>query len=94
MEKSARVATAMLRFSKSTGPPHNHVTVELMKSLADALFDVDAVKNLRASVLMATGKSFCAGADFAARASVGASGEGGVNELYVESVRLFSAILP
>src|SRR5271155_181621 len=72
-------------------PPHNHVTVELMTNLADALFDVDADRNLRASVLMSAGKSFCAGADFSARASVG---EGGTDALYAQAVRLFSTRKP
>jgi enoyl-CoA hydratase/carnithine racemase len=73
-------------------PPHNHVSVELMRDLADALSDVDAERELRVSVLMAAGKSFCAGADFAAPGS--SVGGGGVNDLYVEAVRLFSAQKP
>lgn len=72
-------------------PPHNHVTVALMAHLADALSDVDAERELRASVLMAAGKSFCAGADFAAKEAVG---EGGTDRLYAEAVRLFSARKP
>ena len=72
-------------------PPHNHVTVELMTNLADALFVVDAEKEFRASVLMAAGKSFCAGADFAARESVGT---GGTDSLYTQAVRLFSVKKP
>ena len=72
-------------------PPHNHVTVALMKALADTLFDVDADKSLRASVLMSAGKSFCAGADFAARDSVG---DGGTGALYEQAVRLFSTRKP
>src|SRR5215472_13599944 len=67
-------------------PPHNHVTVDLMTNLADALNDVDADRELRASVLMTAGKSFCAGADFAARDSVGS---GGTDSLYAQAVRLF-----
>jgi enoyl-CoA hydratase/carnithine racemase len=73
-------------------PPHNHVSVELMRDLADALNDVDAERELRVSVLMAAGKSFCAGADFAQPNS--SVGVGGVNDLYVEAVRLFSAKKP
>jgi enoyl-CoA hydratase/carnithine racemase len=72
-------------------PPHNHVTVELMTNLADALFDIDAERNARASVLMSAGKSFCAGADFSARRSVG---EGGTDALYAQAVRLFSTRKP
>jgi len=72
-------------------PPHNHVTVALMAQLADALSDIDAEKRLRASVLMAAGKSFCAGADFSAQDSVG---EGGTGGLYAQAVRLFSTRKP
>src|SRR5580693_3973555 len=68
-------------------PPHNHVSIELMRDLADALVLVDAERDLRVSVIAAAGKSFCAGADLAAPSGVG----GGVNQLYIEAVRLFSA---
>src|SRR5579871_2781442 len=57
-------------------PPNNHVTVELMRDLADALVVIDAERDLRVSVLASAGKAFCAGA--------------GLNALYVEAVRLFS----
>lgn len=72
-------------------PPHNHVTVKLMADLADALHDIDAQRDLRASVLAAAGKSFCAGADFS---SPGGTGEGGAGALYEQAVRLFSAKKP
>ena len=39
---------ALLTFDR---PPNNHVSVEAMRDLADALFDVDAESNLRVSVL-------------------------------------------
>lgn len=72
-------------------PPHNHVTVKLMADLADALHDIDAERDLRASVLAAAGKSFCAGADFS---SPGGTGEGGAGALYEQAVRLFAAKKP
>lgn len=72
-------------------PPHNHVTVKLMADLADALHDIDAQRDLRASVLAAAGKSFCAGADFS---SPGGTGEGGAGALYEQAVRIFSAKKP
>jgi enoyl-CoA hydratase/carnithine racemase len=74
-------------------PPNNHVSVELMRDLADALEAVDGERELRATVLQAEGKNFCAGADFASNDSVG-SGMGGISALYVEAVRLFSAEKP
>ena len=75
-------------------PPNNHVSVELMRDLADALFDVDAETDLRASVLASAGKAFCAGADLVNPGGVGAQGMSGINPLYVEAVRLFSAKKP
>src|SRR5206468_3173644 len=52
-------------------PPNNFVSVELMRDLADALTDIDEEKWLRASVLAAAGKVFCAGADLASPTGVG-----------------------
>ena len=64
-------------------PPHNHVSVDLMRDLADALEDVDAERDLRASVLTSAGKVFCAGADLASPTGVGGQGMAGINPLYV-----------
>jgi enoyl-CoA hydratase/carnithine racemase len=75
-------------------PPNNHVSVELMHDLADALDDIDADINLRATVLAAAGKNFCAGADLVSPTGVGGQGMQGINPLYVEAVRLFSAKKP
>jgi enoyl-CoA hydratase/carnithine racemase len=75
-------------------PPNNHVSVELMRDLADALEAVDAEVDLRAVVLQAEGKNFCAGADFATPGDAVASGMGGISALYVEAVRLFSTDKP
>ena len=73
-------------------PPHNHVTVDFMRDLADAFEAIDGEVELRASVLQADGKNFCAGADLVSRESAG--GLGAVNPLYDEAVRLFSAKKP
>lgn len=73
-------------------PPHNHVSVELMRDLADALEAIDAEVDLRCSVLQAEGKNFCAGADLVNREGEG--GLGAVNPLYDQAVRLFSAKKP
>ena len=75
-------------------PPHNHVSVELMRDLADALEAIDAEIDLRAVVLCSAGKAFCAGADLVAPTGIAGSGMGGVNPLYVEAVRLYSAKTP
>ena len=47
-------------------PPNNHVSVELMSDLADALENLDNSNNCRAVVLTSAGKAFCAGADLVA----------------------------
>lgn len=76
-------------------PPHNHVSVELMRDLADALDHIDAERELRASVLMSAGKSFCAGADLVSPSGiVNPNAKEGINALYVEAVRLFAAKKP
>ena len=75
-------------------PPNNFVSVELMRDLADALDGIDADKGLRVSVLSAAGKTFCAGADLASPTGIGGSGMSGINPLYEQAVRLFSAKKP
>ena len=74
-------------------PPHNHVSVELMRDLADTLDRVDADAALRVTVLAAAGKSFCAGADLVAPSGLGAASNG-IQSLYDQAVRLFSAKKP
>ena len=71
-------------------PPHNFVSVTLMRDLADALEAVDGAHGGRVAVLQAAGKSFCAGADFASPDDSVASGMGGITALYEQAVRLFS----
>jgi enoyl-CoA hydratase/carnithine racemase len=71
-------------------PPHNHVNVELMRHLANALSDIDGERGLRVSVLAAQGKNFSAGADLAAPPGLA----DGVDALYAEALRLFSAKKP
>ncbi len=84
-------AVALLTIDR---PPHNFVSVELMASLADALEDIDAEHEVRSVVLMSAGKSFCAGADLASPTGVAGTGMEGINPLYVQAVRLFSANKP
>ncbi len=75
-------------------PPHNFVSVEMMRDLADALEAIDGERDLRATVLASAGKAFCAGADLASPTGVGGEGMAGINPLYVEAVRLFSTRKP
>jgi enoyl-CoA hydratase/carnithine racemase len=75
-------------------PPNNHVDVEMLRALADALRDLDADTRCRAVVLASEGKNFCGGADLAAPRGV-ASGDGaGINPFYQEAVRVFEARTP
>jgi len=75
-------------------PPHNFVSVDLMRDLADALEDIDAERALRSVVLASAGKTFCAGADLASPSGVAGRGMEGINPLYVQAVRLFSTAKP
>lgn len=76
-------------------PPNNHVTVELMRGLADALYLIDRERALRCTVLCSAGKVFCAGADFSSSAPLGGGGEqNDTGQLYHEAVRLFGTKKP
>ena len=54
-------------------PPHNFFDNSLINQIADAFEAFDRDNNIRAYVLCAQGKSFCAGADFANRPQTGAA---------------------
>ena len=57
-------------------PPHNFFDNSLINQIADAFEAFDRDMNIRAYVLCAQGKSFCAGADFANRPQTGAAESG------------------
>ena len=75
-------------------PPYNHVSVELMRDLADALEDLDRSNAVRAVVLTSAGKVFCGGADLVSSDGIANNGMGGINALYDQAVRLFSVETP
>lgn len=75
-------------------PPNNHVSVELMADLADALENLDNSNDCRTVVLASAGKAFCAGADLVAPDGIAGKGMGGINALYDQAVRLFSVETP
>ena len=83
------VATVMI-----DRPPNNHVSVERMADLADALENLDNSNACRAVVLASAGKAFCAGADLVAPDGIAGKGMGGINALYDQAVRLFSVETP
>jgi enoyl-CoA hydratase/carnithine racemase len=67
-------------------PPHNYVSVDLLRDLADAFEAVDADIGARAIVLQSEGTSFCAGADLSSRNDPRA--------IYAQALRLFAAKTP
>jgi enoyl-CoA hydratase/carnithine racemase len=74
-------------------PPNNYFDMALIHEIADAFEGFDADGDIRAVLLVAEGKNFCAGANFAnpARNTVGQRGSG---NLYREAVRLFRCTKP
>src|SRR5690349_6339211 len=78
-------------------PPLNFFDVSLINQIADALEEFDRDVEIRASVLAAQGKAFCAGANFSdparqeqeARAQADPAANLPINHLYVQAVRIF-----
>ncbi|OYU68580.1 MAG: enoyl-CoA hydratase [Alphaproteobacteria bacterium PA2] len=89
ISKSGHVATITI-----DRPPNNHVSVELMRDLADILENLDGDSEVRAVVLASAGKAFCAGADLVSSDGIANNGMGGINALYDQAVRLFSIETP
>lgn len=89
VEREGFVATITL-----DRPPNNHVSVELMRALADEMERLDNNNGVRAIVLATAGKVFCAGADLASPGGVGAEGMDTISPLYDQAVRLFSIEKP
>jgi len=84
-------------------PPLNFFDILLIQQIANALDEIDANPELRATVLCAQGKAFCAGADFSdpnrKETVADASGDpadnlGSIGHLYMEAVRIFRAKKP
>lgn len=79
-------------------PPHNFLNVDQVRAIADALDGFAKDMGVRAAVVAALGRSFCAGANFGgatAERSGAANGTGGRPEdLYVQAARLCGAELP
>ena len=93
VEKNGFVATIEIR-----RPPLNFFDILLIRQIADALDEIDNDPSLRAVVLAAQGKAFCAGANFndpvrqeseAAAKGDPATSLGPINHLYLEAVRIF-----
>ncbi|MBB4860108.1 enoyl-CoA hydratase/carnithine racemase [Novosphingobium chloroacetimidivorans] len=85
-------AVAEVRFAK---PPFNYACPELLRRIADALDRFDGEDAVRATVLVAEGKAFCAGADLAGDESIaGEAGMDAIGGLYVQAERLFRRVKP
>jgi enoyl-CoA hydratase/carnithine racemase len=99
VDKVGHVGTIEIR-----RPPLNFFDISLINQIADALEQFDRDIEIRASVLSAQGKAFCAGANFndparqeqEARAAKGdpADSLGPINHLYIQAVRIFRAQKP
>ncbi len=79
-------------------PPHNFFDMELIQQIATAMEEFDKDDSVRAVVLCAQGKSFCAGANFndPKRQNEEPTKVGGspTNHLYQEAVRLLRTKKP
>jgi enoyl-CoA hydratase/carnithine racemase len=82
LTKAAHVAVIEIQ-----RPPMNYFDVSLINQIADALSEVDSDLELRATVLAAQGKAFCAGANFGGAPDDG--GPGSIRDLYTGAVRIF-----
>lgn len=95
IEKTNHVALVEIR-----RPPNNFFDIPLIREIADAFESFDEDVNIRAVVLAAQGKEFCAGANFGDGSTLDAQGRRpnepgpGVAPLYVEGNRLFRTKKP
>jgi enoyl-CoA hydratase/carnithine racemase len=95
IEKRGHVAVVEIR-----RPPNNFFDIPLIKEIAGAFESFDDNINIRAVVLAAQGKAFCAGANFGDGSTLDPQGRRpnepgpGVAPLYVEGNRLFRTKKP
>jgi enoyl-CoA hydratase/carnithine racemase len=101
VEKVGHVGTIEIR-----RPPLNFFDISLINQIADALDEFDRDIEIRASVLSAQGKAFCAGANFgdparqaqeareANKKGDPADNLGPISHLYIQAVRIFRAKKP
>jgi enoyl-CoA hydratase/carnithine racemase len=95
IEKNGHVALVEIR-----RPPNNFFDIPLIKEIAGAFESFDDDIDIRAVVLAAQGKAFCAGANFGDGSTLDAQGRRpnepgpGVAPLYIEGNRLFRTKKP
>ncbi len=94
VERHASGPVAELVFAH---PPNNHVTTDLLRSLADHLVALDGDPDVRVVTLSSRGRVFCAGADLAAPDGLGATAATGADPVrlfYDQAIRLFGTRKP
>jgi len=94
IETSGHVALVEIR-----RPPNNFFDIALIKEIADAFEGFDRETSIRAVVLAAQGKAFCAGANFGDGSTLDKDGQRvdrdiAVQHLYIEGNRLFRTKKP
>ena len=95
IEKTGHVGVVEIR-----RPPNNFFDIPLIKDIASAFEAFDQDIDIRAVVLAAQGKAFCAGANFGDGATLDKEGRRpgepmpGVQSLYIEGNRLFRTKKP
>jgi enoyl-CoA hydratase/carnithine racemase len=92
VEKTGHVAIVEIQ-----RPPLNFFDVSLIRQIAGALAGIDNDPQMRATVLAAQGKAFCAGANFNGDAPEGAdpaAGLGEIRDLYIGAVQIFRGKKP
>lgn len=82
---------ALLTFSNA---PINFATVRLLRLIADALEKLDQQADVRAIVLAAEGKVFCAGADLVSANGFGATSSDPLREFYDQALRIYACRKP
>ena len=75
-------------------PPHNFFDEPMLTDLADTLEELDAVDACRAIVLCSQGTAFCAGADFGSDSITRDVGEGKLNPIYDQALRVYACRKP
>ena len=75
-------------------PPANHVSIELLRELADQLDLIDRDPNLRVVLLRSDGKVFCAGANLDPASETTPADSDFTSALYAQAIRLFETKKP
>ncbi len=82
---------ALLQFGNA---PHNYATIALMRLIADRLDELGRDMQIRAIVLAAQGKTFCAGADLVSANGFGGATSDPLREFYDQVLRVYAAPKP